>query len=497
MHRTRNLLIGLVALVAIVASASIASAEEAPAKNVVLMISDGIGFNGWEAAKYDQGSLPYDNDNFTFYGMTTYMNNVYDNAAQKMLNSDSDVLGEGVKGIDAATQNWTAVPQGYDANAMWTDFEYHRNNESYNGFTDSAAAATAMYTGTKTYNSAVSIDVNGAPLKTIAEYAAEMGKATAAVSSVQFSHATPAAVDAHTFYRYNKTAIAGQQIASDLDVIMGGDAYVDTEGEYPGAVAGFKADAIANGYTVIDQNDMSDWDTLADSSVTPPSKVLGTFDGSTLGGRAKPTLELMTQGALNVLDENENGFFMMVEGGAVDWANHDNALSSMLHEQRDFDNSVQAVIDWVEQNSNWDETLLIVTSDHETGCIWGPGSGIVDVNGTPADPSDDQHVFNNVLPDQDGDGLPEAIYLSGGHTNALVPMWARGPGAEMFDELVDGADATAAGFWTQFGGAAGWNGEYIDNTDIFTVMHGASVPEPTTMILLGLGAVAAIRRRRS
>jgi alkaline phosphatase len=477
-----------------------AAAQAQQAKNVFLMISDGIGFNGWEAAKYDQGTLPYDNEDFVFYGMTTYMNNVRDLDTGEMLDSNSGA----VKGADAADHNWEAVPQGYDPVKMWEDFEYHRNKDGrYNGFTDSAAAATAMYTGVKTYNSAISYSVQGEELKTIAEIAAEKGMATAAVSSVQFSHATPAAVDAHTYYRYNKQEIASQMLQSDLDVIMGGDAYVDSEGEFPAGVDGWKsiasADEFGQGFEVVDEAD--EWDALL-AGTDLPQKVVGTFEGSTLDGRARPKLAEMTDAALKVLENNteaENGMFMMVEGGAVDWQNHGNNLENMLREQRDFDASVQKVIDWINANdSDWNESILIVTSDHETGSIWGPDSGFDD-NGTPDDPSDDISVFNNVLPDEDNDGLPEAEYYSGGHTNALVPMWARGAGVEELAKLIKGNDATAADFWDEFDGGD-WNGDYVDNTDLFKVMNygvtGTEVPEPATMAVLGLGGLMMIRRRR-
>ncbi len=87
-----------------------------------------------------------------------------------------------------------------------------------------------------------------------------------------------------------------------------------------------------------------------------------------------PTLEEMTKAALNILDDDPDGLFLMIEGGAVDWASHANQSGRMIEEHIDFDNSVQAVVDWVQKNSNWGETLLIVTSDHETGYLTGPGS---------------------------------------------------------------------------------------------------------------------------
>jgi alkaline phosphatase len=480
-----------VAALALAAFAPVARAEEGKAKNVILMISDGIGFNGWEAAKYYQGSLPYDTDDFKFYGMTTYMKNTIDPEGGHLIWS---------KGKDAAEQNWVGIDQGYNKEKMWSDFNYARGESKgdYYRFTDSAAAATAMYTGTKTYNSAVSYSVEGEDLKTIAEIAAEHGKSTGAISSVQFSHATPAAVDAHTYYRYNKTEIASQMLRSDLDVIMGGDAYVDSEGEFPGGVNGYKsqasADEFGEGFEVVDED--HEWDALV-GGTNVPDKVLGTFSGSTLDGRAKPTLEEMTKGALNVLKKNPEGFFMMVEGGAIDWQNHANNADLMMREQVDFDNSVSAVMNWIEtEGGGWDENLLIVTSDHETGGIWGEGT-VIDDNGTPNDHTDDvvNPMWQNVVDNGEGN-MPGMQYTSGGHTNVLVPMWARGTGSEMFEALLDGSDENAAAFWRQFGGSEGWDGSYIDNTDIFTVMNDAYAPEPATMSLLALGGLGVLARRR-
>ena len=504
MSKFKNLAIA--ALVVLAAS----STTFAQAKNVILMISDGIGFNGWEAAKYYQGGLPYDNADFNFYGMTTYMHNVYDHDEGRILLSNGEA-----NGTDSATKNWSAVPQGYDPAQMWSDFNYHRGSYSgdYNKFTDSAAAATAMYTGQKTYNSAVSYSVDGQEIKSFYEYAAEAGMATGSVTSVQLNHATPSCVDAHSFYRYNKDDLGHDMVTSDLDVIMGGDTYIDGS-DYQdhgngGGVAGWKADAAARGFTVIDENDLTDWTDLADmdgsfKSGAVPTKIAGTFNGSTLDGRTTPTLEQMTKGAIEVLSQNANGFAMMVEGGAVDWQNHANDIGLMMREQVDFDNSVQAVMDWVDANSNWDETLLIVTSDHECGGIWGPNT-VTDF-GTLDSGDDDGHLddvinatWQNVVADTDPGtpgNQPGVQYVSGGHTNALVPLWARGNGADLFDSLVDGIDADAANFWTQFGG--GWNGSYVDNTDVFSVMMDASgVPEPASIGLIALGGLALIRRRRS
>ena len=178
----------------------------------------------------------------------------------------------------------------------------------------------------------------------------------------------------------------------------------------------------------------------------------------------------MTTGALNVLHKNANGFFLMVEGGAVDWASHANQLDRMIEEQMDFNASVQAVMAWVNANSNWHDTLLIVTADHETGDLWGTGSGL------PA-------TFNDVV--NHGAGvLPGATFNSGDHTNSLVPLYAIGAGAELL-----------AGYADQWDPVRGF---YVDNTEIFQVMNGNPVPVPAAIWFLGSGlAGLGLWRRRA
>ncbi len=430
-----------------------AAATETSAKNVILMISDGIGFNGWEAARYsyDGNALPYDNAGFSFYGCTTYSAN---------------------------------NPAGYDAAQYWSNFNYQKS-----GATDSASAATALYTGQKNYDGTIAVDTTPErnPLTTIAEIAAGLGKSTGAISSVEFSHATPGTVDAHNTSRNNYAAIANEMIYnSDLDVIMGAGLNASGDQKYVGGHATLAditdADG-ANGFTYI--NSVADFQALANGTMTA-DKVLGITVGTTLGDSywanpndesIVPTLETMTKGAINVLSQNDNGFFLMVEGGAVDWENHGNRWNTMLIEQMDFDNSVAAVMDWVEANSSWDETLLIITADHETGGIWGAKGDYV-------------HTVDPVT------GEVTVAYNSGSHTNALVPLWAKGAGSEMFDSLVCYVDGQADAFWSEEFGWQ-WDGSVIDNTDVFTVMNSAVVPEPATIALLSIGAAAAIRRRRN
>jgi alkaline phosphatase len=172
-----------------------------------------------------------------------------------------------------------------------------------------------------------------------------------------------------------------------------------------------------------------------------------------------PSLKTMTRAAISVLSQQPEGFLLMVEGGAVDWANHDNNLPRMIEEQIDFNAAVAAVVDWVEASSSWDETLLIITSDHGCGMLWGPDS-YHDSNGNGQRDADEPPRRFTVIENRGAGQLPGGTYFSGGHTNLLVPLWAKGAGSDAFHQLVDGRDPRAGRFW-------GFSGKYVDNTDVF------------------------------
>jgi alkaline phosphatase len=153
-----------------------------------------------------------------------------------------------------------------------------------------------------------------------------------------------------------------------------------------------------------------------------------------------PTLEEMTRAAINILDDDPDGFFLMIEGGAVDWASHANQSGRLIEEHIDFDNAVAAVVDWIQANSNWGETLLVVTGDHETGYLTGPGS----------DPTWEPIVNNGA------GNLPGMEWHSGSHTNSLIPLYAKGDAGRMFRRHADEYDPV--------------RGRYIDNIELAKVL---------------------------
>ncbi len=456
-HRGAKTWLSLLAALSLILWAGLASAEMPT--NVILMISDGMGYNTVKAT-----------------GFWTHATPVYETFPVKY----------GVSTFSASNPN---VP-AYDPSLAWSDFNYVKT-----GATDSASAATAMATGVKNYDGQINWSVSGAPLTNIVQIAGGLGKATGVVTTVEWSHATPAGMVAHNVNRDNYAAIANEMLNSKLNVIMGaGNPGFNDNGQaaakstqYVGGDTSWSqltSGAHPAGWTLIQEK--SEFEALA-ANPTPPTKVVGTVQAYTTTQQARgnatvkgadpanpsgvkfnpnvPSLATMTQGALNVLKQNANGFFLMVEGGAVDWASHAPQLDRMIEEQMDFDAAVRAVVAWVNANSNWDKTLLIVTSDHETGYLWGPTAG----------------VFNNLV-DKGAGTLPGAYYNSGGHTNSLVPLYAIGAGANLFAGYADQCDNDP--IWGR--------GLYVDNTEIFPVMNGNPVPIPGTVwlpsdALVGLG----------
>ncbi len=506
-------------LAALVVGATVAApsiAQDRGVKNVILMISDGIGFNGWLAADYYQGRAgqqPYQVDRpdgtaSHVYGVSHDALNLIDEAGR--------VLPSGHDPAEAAG----AIVQGYDPQTRWMRFERTIRNDfpplelEYTSYTDSAAAGSAMQTGRKTANGRINMDWSGqARFRTIAEIFMHHGRAAGTVTSVMASHATPASSIAHNVSRGNTVEIFNEMVASGLDVIMGaGHPHFDDSGNPvmpenetafrfvggPETFGALTSREGLNGYAFIDAahafDALATGDALPDRvvGIARAASTLQAARDESLGAADTPSgvavnplvpdLAIMSMGALNVLSKNPEGLFVMIEGGAVDWMGHVNHMPRFIEEQIDFNRAVDAVIDWVETHSGWDETLLIVTSDHETGGIWGEGTW---TNGegpaVAANRSDEaietarfhpaEDVFHEYLPVQDrGAGtIPGHQWSSGNHTNELVPLWALGAGAERFAEFIR-TDLKAAELW---GAPYGWTGHFVDNTSVFHVMTDA------------------------
>ncbi|MCL1050278.1 alkaline phosphatase [Shewanella abyssi] len=218
--------------------------------------------------------------------------------------------------------------------------------------TDSAASATALATGVKSYNGAISVDINKRPLTTIMQMAKARGMSTGVAVTSQVNHATPAAFLTHNESRRNYQAIAADMLKSDADVILGGGQKYFSE-------------ALLNQFSAKGYQHITELTQL--DSITKP-KVLGLFADVQLpwviDDSDANTLSKLTQKSLELLSQNEKGFVLLVEGSLIDWAGHNNDIATAMAEMHGFANAIEVVEQYIRQHP---DTLLVVTADHNTG----------------------------------------------------------------------------------------------------------------------------------
>lgn len=233
---------------------------------------------------------------------------------------------------------------------------------SKEGVTDSAAAGTAMATGHKVYNGAVGMNKNGAELDSVLDFAEVRNKATGIISTNTVTDATPAAFTASVKDRGMGGEIAKQILNNDVEVILGGGREDFMEAE---AGEDLIAKAKKMGYQYV-----SDKEQLK-RVITMNGKVLGLFNKSYMNyiqdrdevDSQEPSLLEMTTKAIDVLSEDEDGFFLMAEGARIDHAAHAADVPGVVAETLDFDASVKYAVDWAKENG---DTMVVVVADHET-----------------------------------------------------------------------------------------------------------------------------------
>jgi alkaline phosphatase len=235
----------------------------------------------------------------------------------------------------------------------------HHNRKTY--ITDSAASATALSTGVKTYNQAVGLDINNRPLKTLMEYAKELGKKTGLVVTSQINHATPASFISHNPYRYNYDKIADDffdnridgQFIADL-MFGGGIKYFirpdrDLTKQFIGA-----------GYQYFDR-----YDDLRHFNRLPALGLFATKGMEfAIDSKEKFRLRAMVKKALKLLTNDDQGFFLLVEGSMIDWCGHDNDIGCAMREVEDLAETAALIKRFIDDNPG---SLMVMTADHNTG----------------------------------------------------------------------------------------------------------------------------------
>lgn len=278
-----------------------------------------------------------------------------------------------------------------------------------NRVTDSAAAGTAMATGTKTNNGSIGVDANNNPVKNIREKVQEVGMATGVVVTCEITHATPASFLAHAPSRKLMDDIAIDIIKSGIDVFIGGGRKYFEKREDGRNLS----DSLRNkGYAVAYS--------LDEVKGTPQGKVaamlMDTGLPSITNGRDTSFLASATAEALRLLDDNTKGLFLMVEGSFIDGGGHSNNADYLISETLDFDRAVRVAFDFADRNPG---TLVIVTADHETGGLTIPSGN-------------EDFLLN--------DRGIKFLFSTGSHTAAMVPVFAYGAGAQNFSTVMDNTD---------------------------------------------------------
>ena len=309
----------------------------------------------------------------------------------------------------------TQISAGMYANGNRVAFErmpvvgLQKTYSSDNLITDSAAGATAFSCGKKTYNGAIGVSQDTLPCPTLLERAIEQGRATGLVASSTIVHATPAAFFGHVASRQQYEDLAVQLAASDVDFFAGGGA------------------KYFNG-RVTDQRDLVEEMRSAGREVKTyfedpfgshpistalPYGYLSSLDDPLPALSGRSYLGPAADSAISYLhaQSRKDGFFLMIEGSQIDWGGHANDADYIVAEMIEFSDIVDAALDYAQQEGN---TLVVVTADHETGGFAiNLGSRMDSIAGA---------------------------FTSTHHTATMVPVFAYGPGAELFAGIYENTD---------------------------------------------------------
>ncbi len=280
----------------------------------------------------------------------------------------------------------------------------HKSYASNDLVTDSAAGATAFSCGVKTYNGAIGVDKDVKRITTILEEAEITGMATGLVVTSSITHATPASFYAHQKDRSMMEEIAADMIGVDVDFFVGGGLkhFIRRKDE-----RNLLSELANKGYVIsnfIDQefNDISIDFNKKFGYFTANEEPLPKSQGRDYFVQASQT-------AVTYLSsQQQKGFFLMIEGAQIDWGGHANDSDYIVSEMIEFDEAIGAILEFAKQDG---ETLVIVTADHETGGFAiNPGSTI-----------------DSIIP----------AFTTDKHTAALIPVFAFGPGAELFTGIYE------------------------------------------------------------
>ena len=366
---------------------------------------------------------------------------------------------------------------------QFTESAFVTTFSASNGVTDSAASGTALSTGSKTSNGRIGKDAEGNDIYSVALTAKNSGMAVGIATTVCINHATPSAFYAHNNSRHNYNEIAQWMLKADYDFYAGGDAKCTAEQR-----SDLYGRAEKQGYTIARGYD--DYKAKAGNAEKMmlyqknvaeeiPYTIDRTKDDLTLAQITKAGIDFLSR------KSKKEGFFMMVEGGKIDYASHSDDAATMIHEVLDFNAAIAEAYEFYKKHK--DETLIIVTADHETGGIvlgytgeyklnlkelasqkvsvdnlvamlkglkettWGEVARMVQENvgvelrdkyntGDSVNMTHDlaSKIAYNAIYDLDRKAL--ISWASGNHSGTFVPLFAIGEGADKFNGVIDNTD---------------------------------------------------------
>ena len=275
---------------------------------------------------------------------------------------DGLALARWYKSYDTKTGNFdTSVSLALDGLASGLVRTWWKSGDKIGGITDSAPASTAMAAGIKTNDKFIGVTDKSVPVATILEAANLIGKSTGLVGTSNIQHATLAAFSSHYNNRAQYGIIGEQQAHNNMDVVFGGGSqYLNYNGrDVIEAVKGMNYQYITTGKEMNAVKSGKVWGMFA------PDAMAYDFDRAELYPD-QPSLAEMTVKAIELLSQNDKGFFLMVEGSKIDWTAHANDPIGLISDILAFDAAVAAALEFAKESRN---TMLLIMSDHGTGGI--------------------------------------------------------------------------------------------------------------------------------
>jgi alkaline phosphatase len=271
--------------------------------------------------------------------------------------------------------------------------------------TDSAAGATAFACGVKSYSGAIGVDSTQKPVTNLVEIFHKNGLSCGLIATSTITHATPASFASHQPKRDMYQEIAKDLLHSDVEFLAGGGIRHFTKRDDEKNLL----DSFKNKGYVVDTNFNS-------FLFKDGKKMIGLFAPMHMPKVTdrEEILEPLSVKGIEQLNQNKKGFFLMIEGSQIDFGGHDNDINYVVTELYEFDKAIGTVLDFAEKDGN---TLVIVTADHETGGLSLPGE------------NDSYHTKKL-----------DPKFSNTAHTGCMVPVFAYGPGSQLFKGIYDNTD---------------------------------------------------------